>query len=86
MTKATSAEALFVSNLQPSDHPSAEQVITAIRGSLADNGGESGCVVAFVSEYGEHPDEAADRMRWALSVVAATDQTGTVALTSAVAA
>jgi uncharacterized membrane protein len=72
MTVATQAEALFVSSLQPSDHPSAYEVFAAIRISLRTQGGVSGCAVAFATEYGEHPESSAERMRWALSQVAAS--------------
>jgi hypothetical protein len=70
MMLATRAEALFVSNLQPSDHPDADDVARAIRTSLRTFGGVVGCAQAFAAEYGEHPEIAADRMRWALAVVA----------------
>jgi uncharacterized membrane protein len=72
MTVATQAEALFVSSLQPSDHPSANEVVAAIRVSLKTQGGVSGCAGAFATEYGEHPESSADRMRWALAQVAAS--------------
>jgi hypothetical protein len=71
MTIATKAEALFVSSLQPSDHPSADQIFAAIRITQQNRGGESGCAIAFASEYGEHPEASANRMRWALSQVTA---------------
>lgn len=70
VTPATQAEAVFVSTLQPSDHPSGNQVITAIGRSLQTYGGVSGCVAAFALEYGEHPEASAKRMHWALSLVA----------------
>jgi hypothetical protein len=71
MTLATRAEAIFLSSLQPSEQPTLEQVGAAIRCSRRTHGGISGCALAFASEYGEHPDVSSDRMRWALSVVAA---------------
>jgi hypothetical protein len=72
MTVATQAEALFVSSVQPSDHPTANEVLAAIQISLKTHGGASGCAVSFATEYGEHPEVSADRMRWALSQVAAS--------------
>jgi hypothetical protein len=69
MTLATLAEAIFVSGLQPSEHPTPDQVAAAIRRSLRMHGGVSGCASAFAAEYGEHPEESASRMHWALSVV-----------------
>ncbi|MGX7678607.1 hypothetical protein ACSMXN_06890 [Jatrophihabitans sp. DSM 45814] len=68
MTLTTQAEALFVSSLQPSDQPTIEQITAAIELSLQTHGGVSGCVDVFAAQYGAHPDEAADRMRWALSL------------------
>ena len=70
MTPAARAEAVFVSSLQPSDHPRANDVATAIRRSLQIYGGVCGCVAAFATEYGEHPEASANRMHWALSLVA----------------
>jgi hypothetical protein len=62
-------EALFVSALQRSDEPSAAQVrqaITALTGTL----GPAGCAARVAQEYGEHPETAAARMRWARTAVA----------------
>jgi hypothetical protein len=77
MTKAASTEniasfanALFVSTLQPSDQPADEQVEAAIVTSLRTYH-TAGCAARMAAEYGEHPEEAASRMRWALSLVAA---------------
>jgi hypothetical protein len=67
---ANMANALFVSALQPSDHPAAAQVEDAIVTSLRAYC-EDGCTARMAAEYGEHPEEAASRMRWALSLVAA---------------
>ena len=62
------AEALFVSQLQPSDRPSADQVRAAIEASLLAFGGIDGCAARCAGEFGEHPEVAVMRMRWALSV------------------
>jgi hypothetical protein len=70
MTVTAKAEALFVSSLQPSEQPSSEQIDAAIWASLRTHGGIYGCAASCAAEYGEHPDVAADRMRWALSVAA----------------
>jgi hypothetical protein len=71
MTVATRAEVLFVSSVQPSDHPSPRDIARAIRITLHTYGGVSGCATAFATEYGAHPETSADRMRWALSQVSA---------------
>jgi hypothetical protein len=70
MTLTTKAEALFLSSLQPSEHPTTDQVAAAIGRSLRAHGGVCGCAGAFAAEYGEHPEESAHRMHWALSVIA----------------
>jgi uncharacterized membrane protein len=70
VTLARRAEALFVSPLQPTDSPTPTEVRSAIVASFRAYGGAAGCAARCAAEYGEHPDEAADRMRWALAVVA----------------
>jgi hypothetical protein len=70
MTETTRAEALFVSDLQPSDRPSPAQVAGAIQASLVSQGGPRGCAAVMAAEYGEHPEAAANRMRWALALAA----------------
>jgi hypothetical protein len=65
---ARRAEALFVSPLQPSEHPSAAQVRTAIGASFRTYGGSAGCAAQCAAEYGEHPEVAVARMRWALTL------------------
>jgi hypothetical protein len=69
MTRTIRAEAVFVSDLQPSDRPTAGQVTTAVLASLRARGGATGCAAAVAAEYGQHPETAVARMRWALSLV-----------------
>jgi hypothetical protein len=64
----TRAEALFVSDLQPSDRPTPAQVARAIRIALLSRGGAQGCAAVMAAEYGEHPEAAAIRMRWVLGL------------------
>jgi hypothetical protein len=78
MTLADNAEILFVSYLQPSDHPSYEQVAAAIQLTIRAQGGLSGCAEAVAAEYGEHPETSAGRMRWALGLLA--DRTASLAV------
>ena len=62
------ADALFASALQRSDEPSAAQVrlaIAAVTGTL----GPAGCAARVAQEYGEHPETAVLRMRWARALV-----------------
>jgi hypothetical protein len=57
-------EALFASRLQPSDAPTADMVAEAINYTVQQVG-ISGCVERMAQEFGDHPDAAAERMRWA---------------------
>ena len=62
------ADALFASALQRSDHPSAVEVHRAIAAALASFGIE-GCAARVAQAYGEHPETAVQRMRWARATV-----------------
>ena len=64
---AVRADALFASVLQRSDNPSAGQVRKAIAAAVRAYGG-MGCVQRVAQEFGDHPEAAVDRMRWARSV------------------
>lgn len=68
MNACLSAEALFVSSLQPSDQPSRTQVGAAVDMALLVHG-SGGCAGMVAEEYGNHPDLAAARMRWAVAAV-----------------
>jgi hypothetical protein len=61
---AFGADALFVSALQRSDAPSASQIRRAIDAAVAEFGG-LGCAERVAQEFGDHPETAAARMRWA---------------------
>ena len=58
------ADALFVSALQRSDDPSTAQVQHAIAAAVREFGG-LGCAGRVAQEFGDHPETAAVRMRWA---------------------
>jgi hypothetical protein len=66
---AARAGALFVSPLQRRDEPSAGQVRRAIATAIAVHG-VRGCAARVAQAYGEHPETAHTRMRWALTAVA----------------
>jgi hypothetical protein len=66
---AARADALFASPLQRSDEPSAPQVRQAIATALAAYGAP-GCAARVAQDYGEHPETARTRMRWALTAAA----------------
>jgi hypothetical protein len=63
------ADALFASALQISDEPSAVQVQQAIDAATSALG-DLGCVAKVAQEFGEHPETAVTRMRWAKAEVA----------------
>jgi hypothetical protein len=56
-------EAVFASELQPSDSPTADVVAEAISCALRQLG-IRGCADRMAQEFGDHPDAAAGRMRW----------------------
>lgn len=55
--------ALFASSLQQSDAPTAETVAEAIRATVRQFG-IRGCAGLMAQEFGDHPEAAAERMRW----------------------
>ena len=65
------ADALFASSLQRSDEPTPAQVHQAVAAALAAFGIQ-GCAARVAQAYGEHPETAVLRMRWARAAVART--------------
>jgi hypothetical protein len=63
------AAALFASSLQCSDQPSATQIRQAVI-TVTSTLGRTGCAAQVAQEYGEHPETAPARMRWARAAVA----------------
>ena len=63
------ADALFASPLQRSDAPSPAQVHQAIAAAVAAFG-IRGCAARVAQAYGDHPETAVLRMRWARAAVA----------------
>jgi hypothetical protein len=59
------AYALFASDLSSQGYHSESAVAAAITSAHAAHGGFRGCIAAAASAYGEHPETAAPRMRWA---------------------
>jgi hypothetical protein len=66
-TPAFEADALFVSALQSSDELGAGQIRQAIAAAVGAFG-YSGCAGRVAQEFGDHPETAAARMRWAQAV------------------
>jgi hypothetical protein len=62
--RAVRADALFVSVLQGSDEPTATQVQQAVAAAVRAFGSR-GCIERVAQEFGDHPEAAVARMRWA---------------------
>lgn len=62
------AEALFVSAVQRSEHPGPERVRQAVAGAVRAYGSR-GCAARVAQEFGDHPETAVSRMRWAREAV-----------------
>ena len=65
------ADALFVSALQRSDELSTGQVRKAVASAVR-TFGSRGCAERVAQEFGDYPDTAVTRMRWARTVEAET--------------
>jgi hypothetical protein len=61
-------EALFVSDVQRSQEPTAELIRAAVTDTV-NRLGEARCAELVAQEFGEHPDCAIGRMRWARSAI-----------------
>jgi hypothetical protein len=57
------AEALFVSDLQPSECPSQKKLEDTVTAMLLRHGSD-GCAAAVAEEFGDHPEAAVRRMSW----------------------
>jgi hypothetical protein len=69
---ALQADALFASALQRSEELTVSQIRRAIIAAL-DGYGVTGCAGRVAQEFGDHPETAAARMRWARTAVAALE-------------
>ena len=65
---ATRAEALFLSGLPTGSRPSRPEAADAIAAAVR-SFGNRGCAAYMAAEYGDYPETAVPRMRWALDVV-----------------
>ena len=68
---AARAAALFVSDLSATEQPTAVLVETAIKHALRTHGGVRGCAADVAAAYGDYPELAPGRMRWARGLVEA---------------
>ena len=64
---ASQADAVFASWLQRGDEPSVGQVRQAVAAAIHAFG-YSGCAERVAQEFGDHPETAVIRMRWARAV------------------
>ena len=76
------AQALFASDLSARREHTRTEVTTAIRQAISAHHGLGGCAGHVAAAYGEHPETAAPRMRWAR---AAAERISSSAATSPVA-
>jgi hypothetical protein len=65
---ANPCEALFTSDLQRSEHPDASQIRDAVRSTIR-MFGRRDCAARVAQEFGDHPEVAVPRMRWARDAV-----------------
>ena len=65
---AIQADALFTSTLQRSDEVSVSKIQRAVTLAL-DAYGDMGCAGRVAQEFGDHPETAGARMRWARATV-----------------
>jgi len=72
LINAARAEALFASGLSMGSRPTDADVAAAIRHAVRRYGGVRGCAGEVAAAYGDHPETAAPRMRWARQVVQRT--------------
>jgi hypothetical protein len=66
---AARAEALFTSRLATGSQPDYDLVEQVIRVAVRTHGGVRGCAADVAREYGDYPEIAVPRMRWARNVV-----------------
>ena len=64
------AEALFVSDLQPSQRPSRQTLEETVTAMILRHGSD-GCAAVVAEEFGDHPESAVRRMCWAREKVRA---------------
>ena len=64
-------DALFASGLQRSDAPTPE-ALTEVISRTVRQFGIAGCLSRMAQEFGDHPEAAANRMRWIRQLVSGT--------------
>jgi hypothetical protein len=61
----TRAYAVFTSDLATGSRPDRRQLNAVVRAQIRRHGGVCGCLASVAYAYGDHPEVAAPRMRWA---------------------
>jgi hypothetical protein len=69
ITDVEAADALFVSALQCSQAPRTDQIWQAVDAAVLAFG-HRGCAGRVAQEFGDHPETAVARMRWARQTLA----------------
>lgn len=72
------AEAVFASDLQPSRPVTTAEAWAAVTAAVTRHG-TRGCADILAREYGEHPETAAPRMRFARELAATLNPTAALA-------
>jgi len=70
---AARAQALFTSGLSAACEHTQAEVVAAISHAFRAYDGIGGCAAEVAAAYGEHPETAARRMRWARAVIQGID-------------
>jgi hypothetical protein len=65
------AEALFSSDLPTGTRPTRAEATAVISDAVRTHGGIRSCATVLAGEYGDHPETAVPRMRWALAAIRA---------------
>lgn len=73
------AEALFASTLSAAEPHDRAVLKAAIAAAVRDYHGVRGCAGQMAAEFGDHPAQAATRMRWARDAVQPLARHGAVA-------
>jgi hypothetical protein len=66
---AARAEAIFTSHLAIGSQPTGPEATAIISAAVRAHGGTRGCAAQVAAAYGERPETAAPRMRWARTVI-----------------
>ena len=69
MITAARAEAIFVSTLSVDDRPTPAEIEAAIRHAIRTHGGSRAIAGDVAAAYGDYPETAPARMRWARRIV-----------------